>query len=49
MLTDLVKGKTVSDIKALQKDDFLKIIGIMLTPARLTCALLAYSSLQKAL
>jgi nitrogen fixation NifU-like protein len=40
MLTELAKGKTLDEIKALGKDDVLSMLGIDPGPTRLKCALL---------
>lgn len=49
ILADTVIDKSVDDILHITQKDFLEYINISLTPARLKCALLAYSTLQKAL
>ena len=49
MLTEYVKGKSVSDIKTLKPETVLGMIGIELGPAREKCALLSYNALMKAL
>jgi len=40
MLTELAKGKTLDDIKALDKEDVLSMLGIDPGPTRIKCALL---------
>lgn len=40
MLTDMIVGKTLDEIKALTKEDVLDELGIELGPVRLKCALL---------
>jgi nitrogen fixation NifU-like protein len=40
MLTDLIVGQTLDEIKALTKEDVLDELGIELGPVRLKCALL---------
>jgi nitrogen fixation NifU-like protein len=40
MLTDLIAGKTLEEIKALTKEDVMDELGIDLGPVRLKCALL---------
>lgn len=40
MLTDLIIGQTLDEIKALSKEDVLDELGIDLGPVRLKCALL---------
>ncbi|MDS0256086.1 SUF system NifU family Fe-S cluster assembly protein [Thermoplasmatales archaeon AK] len=49
ILTDLVKGKSVEDVKKLTKEQFLDIIGLDLGPSREKCALLSYNTLMKCL
>ena len=40
MLTELAKGKTLDEIKALDKEDVLSMLGIDPGPTRIKCALL---------
>jgi nitrogen fixation NifU-like protein len=40
MLTDLIVGKTLDEIKDLSKEDVMDELGIDLGPVRLKCALL---------
>jgi len=49
ILTDVVMKKKIVDIKKITPDNFLKLLGIDLTPARTKCALLSYSILQTAI
>lgn len=49
MLTDLVKGRSVQEVAALQKEELLDEIGIPLSPVRLKCALLGLGVLKVAL
>lgn len=49
ILTEFIKGKKVKEIQDLKQQDFLSQIGVTLTVARLKCALLSYSALQKAI
>jgi nitrogen fixation NifU-like protein len=49
MLTEIVKGRTASDVAALPKEELLEEIGIPLTPIRLKCALLGLGVLKVAL
>jgi nitrogen fixation NifU-like protein len=41
MLTEVVKGKTLDEIKSLNKADVLKLLGIDPGPTRIKCALLS--------
>ncbi|MFH1047371.1 MAG: iron-sulfur cluster assembly scaffold protein [Patescibacteria group bacterium] len=47
MLTELVPGKTLDEIKSLTKEDVFKLLGTEVGPARIRCALLALETLQK--
>jgi len=49
MLTELVKGRSATDVATLPRDELLDEIGIPLTPVRLKCALLGLSTLKLAL
>ena len=40
MLTELVAGLNIQDVRALGKDELLEELGIPISPARLKCALL---------
>jgi nitrogen fixation protein NifU and related proteins len=49
MLTEMVKGRSATEVATLPRDDLLDEIGIPLTPVRLKCALLGLSTLKLAL
>ncbi len=49
ILTEYAKGKDTEEIQKLNQQNFLSLLEIPLTAARLKCALLPYSALQKAL
>jgi len=49
MLTEIVKGRTATEVATMPKDELLEEIGIPLTPIRLKCALLGLSTLKLAL
>ena len=49
MLSDQIKGRPVSDLTGVGKDDVLEELGIPLTPIRLKCALLSVGVLKVAL
>ena len=49
MLTEMVKGRSASEVATLPRDALLEEIGIPLTPVRLKCALLGLSTLKLAL
>lgn len=46
MLTEAVQGKTLEEIKAMDKESVLELLGISLSPVRLKCALLPLKVLQ---
>lgn len=47
IMSEFMKGKNVEEIKKLNQEDFLSILGIPLSISRIKCALLPYSALQK--
>ena len=49
MLTEMVKGRSASEVASLPKEELLEEIGIPLTPIRLKCALLGLGVLKVAL
>jgi nitrogen fixation NifU-like protein len=49
LLTDEIKGKPIKDVAAFRADDLLEQLGIEISPARLTCAMLSHDSLQHVL
>ena len=49
MLTEMVRGRSATQVATLPKDELLEEIGIPLTPVRLKCALLGLSTLKLAL
>jgi nitrogen fixation NifU-like protein len=49
MLTELVQGRTASEVAVLPKEELLDEIGIPLTPIRLKCAILGLGVLKVAL
>lgn len=49
ILTELVKGQSVADAKALTKDDIIEELGIPLSAARMKCALLGLKALKAGL
>src|SRR6476646_6399416 len=49
MLSDVVKGKQVSELSQLGREDVLEELGIPLTPIRLKCAMLSVGVLKVAL
>ncbi len=49
MLTEIVKGRTATQVAQLPKEELLEEIGIPLTPIRLKCAILGLGVLKVAL
>ncbi|MDQ3044609.1 MAG: iron-sulfur cluster assembly scaffold protein, partial [Chloroflexota bacterium] len=48
ILTEMVEGLTLDEVKALTKDDLLEEVGIPVSPVRLKCALLGLKVLKAA-
>ncbi|HEY7035922.1 MAG TPA: SUF system NifU family Fe-S cluster assembly protein [Thermomicrobiales bacterium] len=46
MLTELVEGQSLDDVKAITKDDLLEDLGVPISPARMKCALLPLKVLK---
>lgn len=46
MLTDMMKGKEVDEIRKLTAEDMLDELGIQISPARVKCALLGLKVLK---
>ena len=46
MLSEEIVGKSVDELKQLQKQDVLDLLGIPLSPARLKCALLSLKAVK---
>ncbi len=49
MLTELVKGKSLDEVRKISKDDVLSLIGGQLSAARVKCALLSLKVLKTGL
>lgn len=49
MLTERVHHLSLDEIRALNKDDVVQMVGVPLTPVRMKCATLALDVLQKGL
>ena len=46
LLTDEVRGMTLEELYALDRDDVLELLGVEVTPMRIKCAVLAEKVLQ---
>jgi nitrogen fixation NifU-like protein len=46
MLTEMIQGKTLEEVKKLGKEDILEALGIEIGPVRLKCALLSLKALK---
>jgi nitrogen fixation NifU-like protein len=46
LLVESIHGKTLDDVKAMNKEDVLDLLGIELGPVRLKCALLSLKVLK---
>ena len=46
ILTDEVRGKTLDELKAFDRDHVIANLGITLSPARIKCALLSLKALK---
>lgn len=46
LFTEHIKGKPLDKIKAMSNQDVIALLGIDVTPARMKCALLAYTTLK---
>jgi nitrogen fixation NifU-like protein len=49
LLSDMIKGKTEDELRALGEDDILKVVGENLNPSRKKCAILSLEALKKIL
>jgi nitrogen fixation protein NifU and related proteins len=48
ILTEEIKGKTLEEVKAIDRDHVLANLGIPISPARIKCALLGLKALKGA-
>lgn len=46
ILTELIKGKSLDDVKKFTREDMLEALGVPISPIRLKCALLALKVLK---
>jgi nitrogen fixation NifU-like protein len=49
MLMEEAEGKTLAEIKAMERQDMLDLLGIPLTTMRVKCAMLALRTLEKSI
>ena len=49
ILTEMVDGKSLDEVKAIGRDDLLEEIGIPVSPARMKCAMLGLKVLKAGL
>ena len=49
LFTENIKGKSIVDLKKLDPQQVLDLLGVPLTPTRTKCALLIYHNFQKGL
>lgn len=46
ILTEMVDGQTLDDVKAISRDDLLDELGVPISPARMKCAMLGLKVLK---
>ncbi|MDQ2653391.1 MAG: SUF system NifU family Fe-S cluster assembly protein [Chloroflexota bacterium] len=46
ILTEMVEGQTLDDVKAISRDDLLDELGVPISPARMKCAMLGLKVLK---
>ena len=49
MLTDAIIGKSIHELKRMNADDMVELLGTSLTPTRLKCALISLEAVHKAI
>jgi nitrogen fixation NifU-like protein len=49
MMSEIVKGKSISELKEMEKGDILDLVGMNESSGRVKCALIGYEALNKAL
>lgn len=47
ILSESIKGKSVSELKKMAEGDVLKLLGIEVSPARMKCAMLPFNIVKK--
>ena len=48
MLTEVVKGKTLNEVKKIDRKDVMELLGVDVNPARVKCALIGLKTLKLA-
>ena len=46
MLTEMIEGKSLDEVKQISKEDILELLGIPIGPVRMKCALLSLKALK---
>jgi nitrogen fixation NifU-like protein len=46
ILTEMVEGQTLDNVKAISRDDLLEELGVPISPARMKCAMLGLKVLK---
>ena len=46
MLTEMIEGMPLDEVKQISKDDILEMLGIPIGPVRMKCALLSLKALK---
>ncbi len=49
MLTEHIEGKTLEEVKSMETQDILDLLGLDISPGRIKCALLGLATTKKAL
>jgi nitrogen fixation NifU-like protein len=49
ILTEMVEGRPVDEVKAISRDDLLEELGVPISPARMKCAMLGLKVLKAGL
>ncbi len=48
MLTEAVRGKTLEEVRKLDREDIMKMLGVDVNPSRIKCALIGLKTLKLA-
>ena len=49
LISEEIKGKPLSDVRAFSKEDIIELLGIPIGPVRMKCALLSLKAINKSL